>query len=346
MIGSRGVARRCVRPGRRSAVAALLLAACTAVPADPPAPAATPNYPKVNLSVAYAVDPRWPARPATCAWDHVPGIAVDGRDQVWVFTRAVPPVQVYRADGAFVRAWGDDSIRRAHYLRIGPDGSVWLADIDAHVVRKCTPEGRVLLTLGTFGEAGEDASHFNRPTDMAVAPEGDVYVSDGYGNNRVVHFDREGRFVKAWGRLGTSPGEFSLPHSIVRDSKGRLYVADRNNVRIQVFAPDGTFVAEWRNLLVPWGLCLTAADEIWACGSSPMVWGEGAMLGMPPKDQVLMKFNTTGRLLQHWTVPKGADGLEQPGECNWVHAIAEDASGNLYVGDIKGKRAQKLVRIK
>jgi hypothetical protein len=171
-------------------------------------------------------------------------------------------------------------------------------------------------------------------------------VSDGYGNARIVHFTKDGKYVKEWGELGVKPGQFSIPHALAIDSKGRLYVADRNNVRVQVFNQDGKLLDEWRNVVVPWGFWMTKTDEIWVCGSSPMQWRkDDSALGCPPKDQVFMKFHPDGRLLQLWTVPKGADGLERPGECNWVHCIAEDSKGNLYVGDIRGKRAQKFVRV-
>jgi sugar lactone lactonase YvrE len=187
----------------------------------------------------------------------------------------------------------------------------------------------------------------NKPTDMAVTPDGEVFVSDGYGNARIVHFDAKGKFVKAWGKLGTGPGEFSLPHGICRDSQGRLYVADRNNARVQVFTADGKFLDEWRNLLVPWGFCITKQDEILVCGSSPMTWlPEQENLGCPPKDQVIMRFNPAGKLLQLWTLPLGAEGATKPGEVSWLHTLAVDSQGNLYVGDIMGKRAQKLVPIK
>jgi DNA-binding beta-propeller fold protein YncE len=304
-----------------------------------------PRYPRVNLSTWYQVDPSWPQRPASCAWEAVPGIAVDGEDRVWVYTRAVPPVQVYDADGRFVRSWGEGTVKTAHHIKFDREGNVWLADIGHHVVMQFTPEGKLLKTLGTRGVAGDDEAHLDRPTDMAITPEGDVFVSDGYGNNRVVHFDWEGKFVKAWGKLGTGPGEFSLPHAIAMDARGRLYVADRNNARVQVFDQSGKFLDEWRDRLVPWGLWITKTDEIWVCGSSPMPWREGdTVLGCPPKDQVFMKFSPDGRLLQLWTVPKGVDGHEQPGDCNWVHAMALDSHGNLYAGDIIGKRAQKFVR--
>jgi DNA-binding beta-propeller fold protein YncE len=308
---------------------------------------AGPNYPRVNLATTYEVDPHWPKKPSHFEWGAMSGIAVDKQDRVYAFTRAKPPVQVYDADGNFLTAWGEAEIGRAHHIKVGPDGTIWLTDIDNHVVMQFTPEGKLLKTLGTRGEKGEDSTHLNMPTDMAVTPAGDVFVSDGYGNNRVVHFDKEGRYVKSWGKLGTRPGEFSVPHGIALDSKGRLYVADRNNARVQVFDQAGKFLAEWRDLIVPWGFAVTPKDEIWVCGSSPSGWVEGrGMLGVPPKDQVFMKFDTSGKVLQMWTVPLGVENHARPGDCIWVHGMAVDSKGNLYAGDIMGKRAQKFVRQK
>jgi hypothetical protein len=308
-----------------------------------PLVAAEEKYPKVNVAVAYEVDAAWPQRPEGVAWAEVPGVAVDARDNVYVFTRAQPPIQVYDANGKFLRAFGQDTVKSAHHIKIDHDGNVWAADIGYHVVRKFTPEGKLLLTLGTENVAGRDQTHLNQPTDMAITKTGDVFVSDGYGNARIVHFDKNGKYVKEWGELGSRPGQFSIPHAIAADSRGRLYVADRNNVRVQVFNQEGKLLDVWNNLLVPWGFCVTKNDELWVCGSSPMQWRkEDSTLGCPPKDQVLMKFNADGKLLQLWTVPKGADGLERPGELNWVHCVAVDSKGNLYAGDIKGKRAQKF----
>lgn len=312
-------------------------------------PPANPNWPRVNLSTWYKVDPSFFQRPAGLQWGDMAGITLDRQGQIWLFTRAKTPVQVYDAQGRFVRAWGEGLIQSAHYIRIDPSGLVWLADNGNHVVMQFTPEGKLLRTLGTPGEPGEDATHLNRPTDMAISPSGDVFVADGYGNARIVHFDRSGKFVKTWGKMGIGPGEFSFPHSIVIDSNGRLYVADRSNNRVQVFDQNGKFLDEWRNLMVPWGLYSARGanqeDEIWVCGSSPMPWREeDELLGTPPKDQLVMKFNAAGKLLQLWTIPKGEDGKEKPGEVNWLHTVAVDTAGNLYIGDIKGQRAQKLVR--
>lgn len=322
----------------------------------PPQPAATapiqlPDYPRINPAPCYEVDPSWPQKPADFAWQAMPGIAVDRDDQVWIFTRSTPPVQVYRSSGEFVKAWGNTTVGSAHHLKIDRDGNVWVADIGLHVIRKFSPDGVVLQTIGTPGVAGADETHLNKPTDMAIAANGDVFVSDGYGNNRVVHFDASGRFVKAWGQLGVGPQDFSLPHAIALDSAGRLYVADRNNARVQIYDQSGKLLDSWTHVIVPWGLWVTDQDEIWVCGSSPMPWEThaaypGAPLSCPPKDQLVMKFHPSGRLLQLWTIPKGQDGAEQPGDVNWLHAMAVDSAGNLYLADIIGKRAQKFSLLK
>lgn len=303
------------------------------------------KYPRVNVALHFEVEADWPRKPADYYWGAVPGITVDKKDHVYVFTRATPPVQVYDAkSGKLLRTWGDKEIAKAHHIRIDKDGHVWTTDIEHHTVQKFTPEGKLLLTIGEKGKSGRDQTRMYMPTDVAVAPNGDVYVSDGYGNARVVHFDSEGKFVNEWGELGSSPGQFSIPHSLGVDSKGRVYVADRNNARVQVFDAKGKLLDVWNNLIVPWGVWVTPQDDIWVCGSSPMQWrASDTNLGCPPKDQIFMKFSPEGRVLQLFTVPKGLDGLERPGEVNWVHAIAFDSQGNMFLGDIIGKRAQKFV---
>jgi sugar lactone lactonase YvrE len=306
--------------------------------------AGEPKAPRVNLARTWVVDPRWPDKPADFRWGHVPGIAVDtARDHVYVFTRSEPPVQVYDVKGKLLRSWGK-GIKSPHHIKVDHEGQVWITDIGNHVVEKYTPDGKLLLTVGTRGKAGRDKKHFNKPTDVAITRQGDFYVSDGYGNSRVVHFNSEGEYLREWGELGTRPGQFSTPHAIAVNSKGLVYVADRNNVRVQVFDRTGKFLTEWRDLIVPWGFCMMRDDHLWVCGSSPMQWRkEDQALGCPPKDQVFMKFTPEGRLVQLFTLPKGLDGLERPGEVNWVHAIALDSRGNLYLGDIIGRRAQKFV---
>ena len=306
--------------------------------------AAAPNYPPQPTVVEYVVDPAWPQRPAELGpRAAVPGVAVDAEDRIWCVERGEVPVQVYATDGRLLRSWGRGLFRGPHSLRFDSQGKVWISDYQRHVVQQFTPEGELLRTLGVPDQAGDDEGHFNMPTDMTITPSGDVFVSDGYGNRRVVHFDAQGKFVKAWGGYGGGPGEFCLPHQIVLDARGVLYVADRNSGRIQLFDQQGKFLEQWTNLIMPWGLWISRQDELWVCGSSPQWWRKDGGYP-PPKDQLFMRFSTDGKLQQLWTVPLGADGREQPGDCNWLHAVALDSHGNLYAGDINGKRLQKFIR--
>jgi len=308
------------------------------------------KYPRTNLAPEFEVVPGWPQRPAEAKPAAVASIALDAEGKVWVYTRTNPVVQIYTPDGRFLRGWHEENLKTVpHGIAFDRDGNVWLVDTGLHVARKFSPDGQLLLTLGTLGVAGLDDSHFDSPTDITFTPNGDIFVADGYGNSRVVRFDRTGRFLKAWGSLGTEPGQFSIPHAIKSDSKGRLYVADRNNVRIQVFDAEGQILDTWKNIVVPWGFWISPNDEIWVCGSSPMQWTHDpkyptAPLGCPPKDQILVKFDPTGRVLELHTLPKGEDGHEKPGDLNWLHTIALDTAGNIYAGDIIGKRVQKFVR--
>ena len=311
---------------------------------------ANPGERKIDLAPGYRVDPTWPDKPPEYKWFRMAGIAVDAKDQIWTLNRGNMPVQVYRQDGKLVKAWGEGLFKLAHQIRIDHEGSVWIANANSHVVQKFTPAGQLLLTLGTPDEPGEDETHMNRPTDMAISPTGDVFVADGYGNNRIVHFDSRGRFVKAWGKHGIHAGELNLPHAIAMDSRGRLYVVERNNVRIQVFDQNGESLARWSNLINPWGICVTPDDHVLVCGSSPMRWTENSMLGAPPKDQMVIRFDRDGQPLELWTFPLARSSRAEPGTLHWAHGIDVDSLGNLYLGDVGDDatanfRAQKFIRL-
>ena len=301
-----------------------------------------PTDQQSSTTLNYVVDVTWPRKPDHFKWGQMPGLTVDNQDQVYIFTRSRPAVQVYQPDGKFLRAWNVEDFGGAHYIRIGPKGNVWTANINNHVVRKYSPEGKLLLTLGQPGRAGSDRRHFDRPTDMVILPTGDIFVTDGYGNRRVMHFDAAGKYVNQWGQAGTKPGRFALPHSIVADSHRRLYVADRENARIQVFDTKGKLLAVWADLITPWGLWLTKKGELWVCGSSPVKDNTGKWLVTPPSDQVLMKLSLKGKVLLRVPLKKTTAPPGKPGQLNWVHGIAFDSQGNLYLGDIQGGRAQKF----
>jgi DNA-binding beta-propeller fold protein YncE len=256
---------------------------------------------------------------------------------------------VYSTGGEFLFAWSESTFKAPHQIVIDHESNVWVADYRLHTVQKFTEGGGLLLTLGTPDEPGEDATHFNMPTGVAVSPAGDVFVSDGYGNNRIVHYDACGRFIKTWGKLGVKPGELSQPHNIALDSKGLIYVGERNNCRIQIFDQNGNSLSQWRNLVNPWGFWFTSDDKLYVCGSSPKRWSGLGNLGNPPTDQLAMKLDTTGRVLELWTFPLAEEDKLIPGQIDWIHGIAADSMGNLYIGDVADNspshRAQKFLRL-
>ncbi|HTI49799.1 MAG TPA: peptidyl-alpha-hydroxyglycine alpha-amidating lyase family protein [Planctomycetaceae bacterium] len=335
------------RPGTlafRRRLIRLVLALCALLPS-----VAHAQYPKINLAVGYEVDAAWPKKPENIKWRYMTGVAVDKQDRIWTINAVDPPVQVYDRDGKLLDSWGTGQFTLPHYLRIDGEGNVWAADFRQHTIRKFTPKGELLLTLGVPNERGNDERHLNGPTDIAITPAGEIFVTDGYGNNRIIHFDKTGKFVKTWGKLGVGAGELSQPHSIVVDSKGRLYVAERNNCRIQIFDQNGKSLDQWRNLVNPWGLCMLPNDELIVCGSSPKRWTERGNLGNPPTDQLVMKFDTDGRVQELWTFPLARPDEMLPGHLDWVHGLGVDSQGNLYLSDVAddspAHRLQKFTRL-
>ncbi|MEE3368583.1 MAG: peptidyl-alpha-hydroxyglycine alpha-amidating lyase family protein [Planctomycetota bacterium] len=334
---------------RTALLSPLLIFLAGALAAQTKKPPPGVDYPRVSLSLGYQLDATWPRQRSGYAWEAMAGIAVDPAGLIWTLNRGEMPVQVYNTDGKLVRQWGAGMFQSPHQLSIGPRGHIWIADSHDHVVYQFAPDGTRLRTLGIPGEFGDDERHFKMPTDVVETKAGDVFISDGYRNNRVVHYNGQGKFVKQWGTLGVAPGEFSLPHSIDVDSQGRLYVADRNNARVQIFDQAGKFLAQWQNLMVPWTVRVTDRDEVYVCGASPSRWRkEDIQLGIPPKDQLVMKLDTSGRILSWWQFPLGqwgADKQARPGTLAWVHGLGIDSKGNLYLGDIMGKRVQRFDRV-
>ena len=192
----------------------------------------------VKASFAHPADGSWGASTTS--------IAADGKGSVVVMVRAVPYFRVFTTDGKPVKTWGDAGLfNLAHSVHFAPDGSLWATDPQDHVVHKFSPDGRRLLTIGKKGVAGDDTSRdaFNQPNALGFAPNGDVYVSDGYVNSRIVHFTADGTFVRIiGGRKGSGPGELQVPHGVAIDPQGRIVVADSDNKRVSVFDKDGTFV--------------------------------------------------------------------------------------------------------
>src|SRR5688572_2002764 len=198
-------------------------------------------FDRYDVKANFAQPPAGQSWGASTSW-----VAADGKGQVIVMVRAVPYFRVFTTDGKPVKTWGDAGLfNLAHSVHVGPDGAIWASDPNAHVVHKFSPDGQVLMTLGKKGVSGDDASReaFNQPNAIGFAPNGDVYVSDGYGNSRVVHFTADGKFVRIiGGRKGSGQGELQVPHGVAIDPQGRIVVADSDNKRLSVFDKDGRFV--------------------------------------------------------------------------------------------------------
>ena len=198
----------------------------------------------------YTVDANWAQLPAGTAWNgNTSWITADGKGNVVVLVRTAPYFRVFSRDGRFVKTFGDDGLfQSAHSVTVDAQGFLWVTDSAAHVVHKFNPEGKLLMTLGKKGVAGDNSSRdlFNQPNHVAIAPNGDIYVSDGYVNARVVHFSGAGQFVRIIGGVkGSAPGQLQLPHGVALDSRGRILINDSDNQRVSVFDKDGRFVESW-----------------------------------------------------------------------------------------------------
>lgn len=218
---------------------------------------------------AYSAVPGWGQLTPPLKWGEVPNVAIDPKGTVFVFTRSEPPVIELNAAGRVLKTWGDHMFVWPHGIRFDRGGNLWItdgraADGNGQMVYKLSADGsKVLLSLGTKGVSGDGPNQFNGVTDVAIAPNGDIFVSDGHVNSRIVKFTADGKFVKTWGKKGSAPGEFNLPHSLVFDSRGRLLVADRSNKRIQLFDQDGTFLEEWKQFGEASGLFIKPDDTLY-----------------------------------------------------------------------------------
>jgi sugar lactone lactonase YvrE len=218
---------------------------------------------------SYKTIPGWGQLTPPLKWGEVPNVAIDPKGTVFVFTRSEPPVVELTPAGKVLKTWGQGMFVWPHGIRFDRDGNLWItdgraADGNGQMVYKLSADGsKVLMTLGTKGVSGDGPHEFNGVTDVAIAPNGDIFVSDGHVNSRIVKFSKDGTFIKAWGKKGTAPGEFNLPHSIVFDSRGRLLVADRSNKRIQLFDQDGTFLEEWKQFGEASGLFIKPDDTLY-----------------------------------------------------------------------------------
>jgi NHL repeat len=288
----------------------------------------------------------WERIPPGYAHPDVAAVAVDSKDRVFLFCRSDHPVMIYERDGHFVGSWGEGVFTmRTHGITIGPDDSVYCTDDAGHSVRKFTPEGELVLALGenagTPSDSGYDGSNiatiargappFNRPTNLAVAPNGDLYVSDGYGNARVHRFSSTGKLLASWGEPGTGPGQFMLPHGIAIDSTGNVLVCDRESDRIQVFSAEGRFLREITDVQRPTQIVLArglmyVSELGWRAGQRSFRNGP-ITAEMPARVSVL---DANGAVLARLGGPHPC----APGSFCAPHGLAVDSNGDLYVAEV------------
>jgi DNA-binding beta-propeller fold protein YncE len=298
-------------------------------------------------SCRYRVEPAWPSFPGDGPHGEAVAVACDRRDQVFVFLRGPEPVRVYERDGTFLTSWGEGQFVRPHGIFIGPDDTVYCTDDHDHTVRAFTPEGRLLLTLGTRGRPSDTGATsidyrtirragppFHYPTNLALGPTGDLYVADGYGNARVHRFAPDGRLLQSWGQPGSGPGEFQVPHGIAVDADGTVYVADRENSRVQLFSAEGNYRGEWKDVARPCQVFIDArqgwvyvAELGFRAGRWP---GTGAAEPGATGGRVSI-FDRTGTLLARWG---GGDQPCAPGDFFAPHGLWVDAHGAVYVAEV------------
>jgi DNA-binding beta-propeller fold protein YncE len=294
----------------------------------------------MTSKLEYTAVDGWGTLPDGWRYVEATAVAVSGKDQVHVYNRGDHPVIVFDRDGNFLRSWGEGQTVRAHGITIGPDDSIWLTDDGAHTIRKFTPDGKLLLTLGEAGKAADPhgGKPFNRPTHVALCPRtGDVYVSDGYGNSRVHKYDPKGRHLLSWGEPGTDPGCFNIPHNIATDPDGLVYVADRENHRVQIFDSQGRYQGQLVNLHRPCGLYIDRRNggRVYVGELPSQLAVSQAVPNLGARVSVVsLKGELLGRV-------GGRFAGEKPGEFVAPHAVALDSRGDFYVAEVswtaKGK---------
>jgi sugar lactone lactonase YvrE len=299
----------------------------------------------------------WAKMPDGRTWGSTSAVDIDpGGKSIWVAERCganscvnsnLPVVLKFDETGKLVKSFGAGIFAFPHGIHVDRQGNVWVTDGvppgaasqassgKSHFVIKFSPEGKVLLTLGKPGVAGDGPDTFNQPSDVITAPNGDIFVADGHGGNtnaRIVKFDKNGKFIKTWGKKGSAPGEFDTPHALAMDSKGRLLVGDRNNNRIQIFDQDGKFLAEWKQFSRPSGLYIDKNDVLYVADSESNKarhpgWKRGIRIGSVKDGKV-------------WSFIPDPESNPDTAATSAAEGVAADAKGNVYGAEV-GPRALK-----
>ena len=277
----------------------------------------TQDLAAITPSGNYQLVENWAELPEGEQWGAVSSVAIDAEGTVHAFRRE-GPIFTFDRDGKFLKSWGEGIAKWTHGLEVDDQGFIWATDGQGHQVKKFTSDGELILTLGQYDVAGDGSDTFNRPTDVVVARNGDFYVSDGYGNSRVMKFSKDGSYIKSWGSKGTAPGQFDTPHTLALDSRQRVFVGDRGNKRVQIFDGEGEFLAEWTHLGIPYGIDISDDDLLFVA--------DGVT------NQVTVASASDGTII---------DVIEG---CDQVHWVSVDPLGTVYVASNRNASLKKFVK--
>ena len=319
-------------------------------------PGIPPSYaPPNDLPNPYRTVLNWAQFPDGRKWGSTAGVSVGPDGNIWAYDRCgantcagstLDPVLEFDVKtGKLIKRFGAGVLVFPHGLTVDQQGNIWITDGQGrdgkgHQVFKFSPEGKILLTLGKAGVAGDGPDTFNQPSAVAIAPNGDIFVGDGHGamsNARIVKFSKDGKFIKTWGKHGAGPGEFETPHTVAFDSKGRLFVGDRTNNRIQIFDQDGNFIAQWKQFGRPSCVFIDRDDTIYVTDSESTDkqgygYNPGCMRGIrigSIKDGKVTAFIPD-------PMPTGATSISE--------GVAVDRQGNVYGAEVGPKDLKKYVK--
>jgi len=307
----------------------------------------------IDKTIKYELVKNWPDLPKDYDLGNPTGISIDTNQNIVVFCRgdrkwpligtmpnkAIQDKTILIIDkdsGKIIESWGNNLFIMPHGLKVDQQNNIWVTDVGLNQIFKFTHDGKLLMKLGEARVAGNDSLHFDKPTDIAIASDGSFYVSDGYGNSRVVKFSVTGKYLFEWGKKGNKEGEFNIPHGISLDGNGNVYIADRENNRIQMFNSTGKFIKQISNNSFG-AICAIAFDKT---QSKLFAVDDFTFLKIKHRGSDIFVIDTTGKVQTRF----GRSGFYQGNTC-WYHDLTVDKEGNIYVGDILGNTIQKFRKV-
>lgn len=305
----------------------------------------------LDKTTKYELEKNWPDLPKDVKLGNPTGISIDTgqnivvfhrADREWDFFSSMPdnPIPnktiliIHKESGKLINSWGDNLFIMPHGLKVDAQNNIWVTDVGLHQVFKFSYDGKLLLQLGEAMVAGNDSLHFDKPTDIAIAKDGSFYVSDGYGNSRVIKFSATGSFLFEWGKKGNRESEFNIPHGISLDNFNNVYVADRENNRIQIFDSTGKFIQQYAdNSFGAIGAVAFEKSKLFAVD-------DFTFLKVKHRGSDAFIIDTTGKVQTRF----GRSG-SYDGNTSWYHGLTVDKDENIYIGDILGNSIQKFRKV-